>query len=99
VLLHRHWAFFFCHARTTKANFKRVSLLVGMPRYFFSARGPVANAKEAEGEELPDDVAAHRRALIAADQLTGGIFEDGTLVVCDARGRLVVEVPVGRKLN
>jgi len=68
-----------------------------MPRYFFSVVSPAKPAFDEEGEELADDVAAHKAAQQTAYELARD-FEDAVVVVrCE--GKVVTEVPIARRLN
>jgi hypothetical protein len=66
-----------------------------MPRYFFILKGPTEQALDEEGEELPDDAAAHRTALQTARELEDwDRFSEGTILVRAEDGRFVTEVPL-----
>jgi hypothetical protein len=69
-----------------------------MPRYFFFIEGPTRTANDTEGEELLDDLEAHRAAQETARELADS-FPDGVVVARDEDGRLVTEVPIGAPLN
>lgn len=69
-----------------------------MPRYFFSVEGAaVANASGCE--ELPDDLAAHRRAEVTAAQLVGGALNGYVIIVKAEDGSIVTEVPISSHLH
>ena len=71
-----------------------------LPRYFFFVEGPGFRAEDVDGEELPDDAAAHRAAQQTARELKGGSWDSGVVVVRAADGRVVSEVPIcGGKLH
>jgi len=66
-----------------------------MPRYFFILESPTDQALDEEGEELPDDAAAHRAALQTARELGNwDRFSNGTITVRTEDGRVVTEVPL-----
>jgi hypothetical protein len=67
-----------------------------MPRYFFGLNGPTWSHVDEEGEELPDDKAAHRAALQTARELAADWRDKapGHIVVRTADGRIVSEVPL-----
>ena len=67
-----------------------------MPRYFFGLDGPKWSYLDEEGEELPDDKAAHRAALQTARELVADWQNKapGYIVVRTADGRIVTEVPL-----
>jgi hypothetical protein len=66
-----------------------------MPRYFFILKSATEEARDDEGEDLPDDAAAHRAAVQTASELENwDRFSEGTLSVQTEDGRLVTEVPL-----
>ena len=69
-----------------------------MPRYFLSVNSPTHTAEDEQGEELPDDLAAHRAAQQTALELVGN-YVNAVVVVRSESGRIVTEVPIARPLN
>jgi hypothetical protein len=66
-----------------------------MPRYLFFFRSATEKVRDEEGEDLPDDAAAHAAAAQTARELEGpGFFSQGTVAVETEDGRFVTEVPV-----
>ena len=71
-----------------------------MPRYFFVLKSSTEEARDEEGEELPDDVAAHHAAVQTAQELQDwDRFSEGTIEVRTEDGRLVTEVPLRRRIQ
>ena len=68
--------------------------LATMPRYFFALESPTHNIADEEGEELPDDTAAHEAARQTAWEMRGGRHNGGRIVVRTSDGRIVTEVPI-----
>jgi hypothetical protein len=79
-------------------NLLRCAGLLVMPRYFFFIEGPTRTAEDIDGEELRDDLDAHRAAQQTARELADS-FPDGVVVARDKEGRLVSEVPIGAPFN
>ena len=69
-----------------------------MPRYFFSIESPAQKAVDVQGEELTDDLAAHRAAQETALELTG-TYVNAVVVVRSESCRIVTEAPVALPLN
>jgi hypothetical protein len=69
-----------------------------MPRYFFSIESPTHRAEDREGEELPDDLVAHRAAQQTTQELAG-TYVNAVVVVRSESGRIVTEVPIAQPLN
>ena len=66
-----------------------------MPRYFFSLKSRTEEALDEEGEELPNDAAAHSVAVQTARELENwDRFNEGTVSVKTEDGRFVTEVPL-----
>ena len=64
-----------------------------MPRYFISVESPNYQAEDKQGEELPDDLAAHQAAQQIALELEG-IYDNAVLVVRSENGEILTEVPI-----
>ena len=64
-----------------------------MPRFFFSVVSPNYQAEDKQGEELPDDLAAHQAAQQIALELEG-IYDNAVLVVRSENGEILTEVPI-----
>ena len=71
-----------------------------MPRYFFILESSSGTIPDEEGEELPDDAAAHKEALQVARELADwDRVSSANVVVKTEDGRLVSEVPLNPLLN
>ena len=71
-----------------------------MPRYFFILESSGGTIPDEEGEELPDDAAAHKEALQVARELADwDRVSSANVVVKTEDGRLVSEVPLNPLLN
>jgi hypothetical protein len=71
-----------------------------MPRYFFFLESSTGTIPDEQGEELPDDDAAHRLALRIARELADWErVSNASVVVISEDGRLVSEVPLKPLLN
>jgi hypothetical protein len=57
-----------------------------MPRYYFGREGELP---ETEGEELPDDDAARRVALIVAEEMARGVPVQPRISVFNANGDML----------
>ena len=64
---------------------------------FFVLKSATQQARDDQGEILPDDAAAHQAAVETARDLENwDRFRDGTIVVTAEDGRIVTEVPLRR---
>jgi hypothetical protein len=71
-----------------------------MPRYFFFLESSTGTMPDEQGEELPDDAAAHKVALRIARELADWErVSNASVVVKTEDGRLVSEVPLNPLLN
>jgi len=69
-----------------------------MPRYFFLLKSQTEEARDEDGEQLPDDAAAHQAAVQTALELQDwDRFNEGTIEVRTEDGRFVTEVPVRKR--
>jgi hypothetical protein len=71
-----------------------------MPHYFFFLESSEGLTEDNEGENLADDAAAHDAALVTARELGDWHrHSGGRVIVKDASGRLVTEVPLKAIFN
>ena len=76
-----------------------------MPHYFFDLRGGEIETDDEDGLPLPDDAAAHQKAVTFARDLLAGAVLEGRLalheriVVRDASGRLVESLSFGQAVG
>jgi hypothetical protein len=76
-----------------------------MPRYFFTLRGGDIDTEDEDGIALPDDAAAHERAvdfardLLAAAVLEGRLALHERIVVRDETGRSVESLSFGQAVG
>jgi hypothetical protein len=71
-----------------------------MPRYFFFLESSEGVIEDYEGDDLPDDLAAHEAALVTARELGDWHrHSGGRVIVKDKNGRLVTEVPLKAVFN
>jgi hypothetical protein len=71
-----------------------------MPRYLFFLESSEGVTEDVEGEDLVDDAAAHEAALVTARELGDWHrLSGGRVIVKDASGRLVTEVPLKAIFN
>jgi uncharacterized protein DUF6894 len=72
-----------------------------MPRYYFSLESSSGTiAAHEDGEELPDDAAAHAAALQTARELGDwDRVSHASILVKTEDGRIVTEVPLNPLLN
>ena len=73
--------------------------MLEMPRYYFSIEAPIGLIEAKDGEELPDDLAAHHVAQLVAQELAGGLSDGCLLAATREGGEGVTEVPItGKRL-
>jgi hypothetical protein len=76
-----------------------------MPRYFFMLRGGDIEADDPDGLVLPDDAAAHEKAIVFARDLLAAAVLEGRLAlqerieVRDENGRTVANLSFGQSVG